>query len=250
MDEWEYKRAADFGLEPLDRWKSLRREAGLAGRISQHAWHFATRVYFRLFHRLHIAGREHLPPKAPFVLIANHSSHLDALVLAATVRPTLRHAMFPIAAGDVFFETPPVAFFAAMMLNALPMWRRRCGSHAMQELRDRLVGEPAIYILFPEGTRSRDGEPGRFKPGVGMLVAETHVPVVPCYLRGAHAAFPPHARFPRPVRIEVRIGTPRMFAEIPNERNGWQEIADQLETAVRELGGIPANPAAQRPPAS
>ena len=98
----------------------------------------------------------------------------------------------------------------------------RCGSHAMQELRDRLISGPSIYILFPEGTRSRDGSLGRFKPGLGMIVAGAPVPVVPCHLEGAFAASPPGARVPRPLPLRLRIGAPLAFGDLPNDRSGWQ----------------------------
>ena len=114
------------------------------------------RAYLQFYHRLRVEGAEHLPARPSFVMVANHTSHLDAITLAAALPWRLRRFAFPIAAGDVFFETPAVALFSAMMLNALPMWRKSCGSHAMQQLRERLVSEPIIYVLFPEGTRSRD----------------------------------------------------------------------------------------------
>lgn len=122
-----------------------------------------------------------------------------------------------------------------MMLNALPMWRKSCGPHAMQQLRERLISEPTIYVLFPEGTRSRDGNLGRFKPGLGMIVAESEVPVVPCYLHGAHAACPPDRKLPLALPLHLRIGPPLHFAGIKNERAGWQEIAGKLEAAVSAL---------------
>ena len=236
MDNWQFRPAADLGLKASDRWKSLRREAGLVSWMGQSCWRLIVAGYLRIYHRLRISGAENLPKHAPFVLVANHSSHLDALILAAAVPWKLRQSVFPIAAGDVFFETPAAAIFSAMMLNALPMWRRCCGSHAIQELRDRLVGEPAVYILFPEGTRSRDRQIGRFKPGIGMIVAATRVPVIPCHLGGAHAAFPPGARLPRPVAIRLRLGTSCTFDELPNERASWQKIAERLEAAVRSVG--------------
>jgi 1-acyl-sn-glycerol-3-phosphate acyltransferase len=241
MDDWHYQPAADLGLKPTERWKSLRREAGLVGYASQSSWRLVVVAYLRIYHRLKINGGENLPKRAPFVLVANHSSHLDALILAAAVPWKLRQSVFPIAAGDVFFETPAASIFSAMMLNALPMWRHRCGSHAMQELRDRLVGEPAVYILFPEGRRSRDRQIGLFKPGIGMIVAATGVPVIPCHLGGAYDAFPPGTRLPRPVAIQLRIGAPRTFEELPNERASWQEIARRLEVAVASLGGLSAS---------
>lgn len=235
MEEWRYKSAADLALGPGARLRSLRRESGLIGRLTQASWQLMVKVYLRVYHRLSISGAEHLPAQAPFVMVANHSSHLDALVLAEALPWRFRHAAFPIAAGDVFFETNTASFFAAMMLNALPMWRKRCGLHDLQELRKRLVDEPAIYILFPEGTRTRDGAMAPFKQGLGMLVASSDVPVVPCYLDGAHGAFRPGSKWPRPARLKLSIGTPIRFPAAPNERAGWREVAEQLETAVRSL---------------
>jgi len=194
-------------------------------------------MYLQGYHRLRIIGAKHLPRNAPFVMISNHSSHLDALVIAAALPWRLRRITFPIAAGDVFFETTASSLLATMLLNALPMWRKRCGSHAIQDLRDRLTGDPAIYVLFPEGTRSRDGRMAPFKPGVGMIVAASEVPVVPCYLYGAHAAFPAGTKLPRPVRLSLRIGMPLNFSVVPNDRAGWQQIAAKLQIAVTEVQG-------------
>src|SRR5262249_29992782 len=119
--------------------------------------------------------------------------------------------------------------------NALPMWRKKCGPHAMEQLRERLVGEPCSYILFPEGTRSRDGQLGRFKAGLGMLIAGTPVAVVPGFISGAYAALPPHAKWPRPVKLRVRIGPPLRFESVANERAGWEQITKSVEEAVRKL---------------
>jgi 1-acyl-sn-glycerol-3-phosphate acyltransferase len=235
MEDWHYKPAGDHGLHTTEGLRSLKRETGLTGAITQGAWRLAVRAYLRGYHRLRVEGTEHLPTKPSFVMVANHTSHLDAITLAAALPWPLRRFAFPIAAGDVFFETPAVALFSAMMLNALPMWRKSCGPHAMQQLRERLISEPTIYVLFPEGTRSRDGQMGRFKPGLGMIVAGADVPVVPCYLHGAHAACPPNRKLPRPLPLNLRIGVPLRFTDIRNERAGWQEIAGRLERAVADL---------------
>ncbi len=235
MEDWQYRPAGDQGMKPADSFRSLRREAGLFGSLTQSAWRVTVRAYLRGYHRLKVEGAEHVPAKPPFVMVGNHSSHLDALTLGVALPWRLRRAVFPIAAGDVFFETPAVALFSAMTLNALPMWRKSCGPHAMQALRDRLIGEPAIYILFPEGTRSRDGNMGRFKPGLGMIVAGADVPVVPCYLHGAFAACPPNTTLPRPRPLHLRIGPPLNFGGLENARAGWLEIASRLETAVAAL---------------
>jgi 1-acyl-sn-glycerol-3-phosphate acyltransferase len=188
-----------------------------------------------LLHRIEFRGRDQIPREPPFVLVANHASHLDALVLGSCLPLTLRDRLFPLAAGDVFFETPAIAAFSATVLNALPVWRKNCGAHAIRDLRERLINEPTVYILFPEGGRSRDGAMMPFKAGIGMMVAQTSIPVIPCHLEGTFAAFPPHSRLPRPGKIRVRIGTPRTFADVPNRREGWNEIAHRLEQDIVAL---------------
>lgn len=95
-------------------------------------------------------------------------------------------------------------------------------------------------VLFPEGTRSRDGRMGAFKPGIGMLVAGQDVPVVPCHVRGTFEAWPAHRGLPSPSpgHVQVRVGQAITFADIPNERPGWEEIARRLEAAVRDLAAV------------
>jgi 1-acyl-sn-glycerol-3-phosphate acyltransferase len=235
MKQWEYKPARDLGSHGGKRFRDPRRESGLLATAGHLCWWGLVRAYLRFYHRLEIVGRERLPAAPPFVLISNHASHLDALVLAAPLPTAHRDQIFPIAAGDTFFETPLLTAFAALLLNALPMWRRRCGRHAMEELRRRLVEEPCAYILFPEGTRSRTGEAASFKSGLGMLVTGTRVPIVPCRLEGTFEALPPGRKFPRPRKIRLLIGEPLVFESAENGREGWERVAKECEDAFLRL---------------
>src|SRR5580698_2174873 len=106
MEDWQYKPAGDHGLKPEESLRSLRREAGLTGTLTQSAWRVAVRGYLRIYHRFQVEGASHLPEKPPFIMVANHTSHLDALTLSAALPWKLRRFAFPIAAGDVFFESP------------------------------------------------------------------------------------------------------------------------------------------------
>jgi 1-acyl-sn-glycerol-3-phosphate acyltransferase len=236
MDDWTYEPARDHGLPLLERLRSLKRESGLIESVGHMAWWAAIRSYLRIFHRLHVEGVENLPKEPPFVMVANHASHLDALILASRLHWRLRDDVYPIAAGDTFFETPVAAAFAAVALNALPMWRKRGGGrHALEDLRARLLSEKCVYVLFPEGTRSRDGSIGSFKAGIGMVVAETKVPVIPCYLRGAFESMPPDGSWPRFKRICLRIGDAIRFDDVSNDREGWNRVAQELQRAVSTL---------------
>jgi 1-acyl-sn-glycerol-3-phosphate acyltransferase len=235
MEPWNLQPARDTGLTPSERFRSVRRESGLLESFAHHACFSLLRIYFVFAHRLMIIGREKLPTHGPFVLAANHCSHLDALALGAALIPRHRERAFPIAAGDVFFQTAAVSVFSAIMLNALPMWRKNCGPHALADLRRKLQEERAIFIIFPEGRRSRTGLMMPFKHGLGMLVAETNVPVVPCGLSGTFGALPPHQKLPRPVKIRLMIGEALEFASTANNREGWSQIAQSVESAVCNL---------------
>ncbi len=235
MTDWQYKPAADSGLPPLKRWKSEKREPGLVAYLSHRTAAGALRLYLRTYHRLKVEGVENLPATTPFILAANHASHFDALVMAACLPRRLRGVTFPIAAGDVFFETPPVAAFAAAIVNALPMWRKRVGRHALDDLKNRLREGSCAYILFPEGARSRDGNPLAFKPGIGMMTAGSAVPVVPCRLWGCFEALPPGKMLPRPCKIRLKIGTPLDFAAEPDRREGWERVAEAVRAGVMGL---------------
>lgn len=240
MDPWQLKPARDLGLSMAERLASTRREPGMGEALGHGMWSVAVGGMLRVWHRLTVLGREHVPVKPPFVLVANHTSHLDALVLSSLVPWRARRTLYSIAAGDVFFETPQRAFLSALLLNALPMQRRQMGRHALEDLRSRLVGDPCGFVLFPEGTRTADGQMQSFKAGLGMLVAGTGVPIVPCYLRGAFAAWPRTAKWPRPRRVEVRVGAPVALGEVADNRDGWMQIAKATEDAVRKLGEVPA----------
>ncbi len=227
--------AKDLGLPLAERARSMKREVGLVDSLLHAIFWALVRAWLFVMHRLSVVGRARLPKSTPFVLIANHSSHVDVFALGAALPFRHRRRLFPVAAGDVFFETKATAALSAFVLNALPMWRKSVGRHALDELRARLASGSDALILFPEGTRSRTGEMAPFKPGIGMLVAATPVPVVPCRIVGAHAAWPPGAKRPRFARVRVVIGEPRAFADVANDRAGWEKIAGELEAAVRGL---------------
>ncbi len=232
--EFDLRPARDHGLEPADRLKSLARERGLGSLVLGRAWRTLLRAYLRAYHRLEVTGRENLPA-APFVMVGNHCSHLDALTLSAVLRGDAARRAHALAAGDTFFTSTLGSAFAAYAVNALPIWRKRTRASEIATLRERLVADRLVYILFPEGTRTRDGVMAAFQPGIGALVAGTEVPVVPCFLEGAFAAWPPTRRYPRPGKLRLRIGAPVRADDLPATRSGWEETARRCEAAVRAL---------------
>ena len=235
MEDWRFEPAHDFGMSAEQRRLSLRREVGLESAISCLLWRSITLFYLTVAHRLEIRGRENLPRRSPFVVVSNHSSHLDAVVLGGMLPTKFVGTVFPIAAGDTFFTKHSSSIFATACMNALPIWRKNCGAHSLEDLRQRLLKGGCIYILFPEGTRTRNGEMASFKPGLGRLVAETSIPIVPCHLRGTFEALPPSRNIPSWKKVTVTIGHSLEFESVKNDRAGWETIAATTEAAVRAL---------------
>jgi len=231
-DDWRYEPAADLKVPWQKRPSSELREAGLTGGLGHWLCCQLIGAYLRARHPLTVIGREHLPTETPFVLVANHASHLDVLVLQSLFPEHLSGRIFALAAGDYFFDSSTKSLAAAQLVNALPVWRGKGTRHALAHLRERLVRGSSGFIVFPEGTRSRDGQMQPFKPGIGMLVAGTEIPVVPCTLSGTFAAWPPDTRWPGPGPIQVTLREARRFADRKNQREEWVRIAGELEALV------------------
>ncbi len=166
--------------------------------------------FLRLFIGLRVVGMEHLPARDPFVLIANHSSHLDTLSLLSLfpVR-RLRHIR-PAAAADYFERTAAVAWFSHTFINILPIARKHITKedHPILKMRQAVEAGESL-ILFPEGTRGNGEALAAFHPGIAHLVEQVPgLSVVPCYLANMGRALPKGEFVPVPFFCEIRIGTP------------------------------------------
>ena len=115
MEEWRFEPAHDLGLNAEQRRLSLHREVGLESAISCFLWRSITRVYLAIAHRVRIHGSANLPAHAPFIVVANHASHLDVIILGAILLLRFVDIVFPIAAGDLIrFEAIDERQFEAL----------------------------------------------------------------------------------------------------------------------------------------
>ncbi len=165
-------------------------------RLTQWVLGLAVRVIFRL----RTCGRKNVPARGPVVLLSNHQSHLDPpLVGCFTKRP------LSIMARDTLFTG--LVGWLVRSYDAIPIDRDGSGLGGIRATLKCLKNGSAV-LLFPEGTRSEDGQLQPLKPGFCSLVRRSHATVVPMAIAGAYQAWPRTARFPRPHPIAVVWGAP------------------------------------------
>ncbi len=187
--------------------------------------------FVKLFVGLRVRGREHLPAADPFILIANHSSHLDTIALLSLFPLTRLRKIRPVAAADYFERNRVVAGFTRTFFNILPIVRARITpeNNPLRQM-EACVAAGQSLLVFPEGTRGSGGGMGPFRAGVAHLVERLpQVPVVPAYLVNMGRSLPKGEYLPVPFFCEVRLGQPRVV------RGRRPEIVQALEEAVRQL---------------
>jgi 1-acyl-sn-glycerol-3-phosphate acyltransferase len=180
---------------------------------------------------LRVEGAEHARGLVgPTLLVANHASHLDAPLVLAALPGEVRARLAVAAAEDRFFRDPLVGLAVSLGLGAFPFPRGRGCAAGLLRAR-RLLEAGWHVLLFPEGTRSRDGRPGPFRSGAAHLARTAGVPVLPIGIVGAHALMPPGAAAPRRGPVRVRFGEPYLPA--PDQEVG--ATTAQLEARVAAL---------------
>ncbi len=195
------------------------------------------KVLFRMYIKVLVKGKENLPARGPFILVANHSSHLDQPLLLSLFPATgVKDVYFP-AAADYFYRNICRRLFVIISLNAFPFEREGNFAKGLKVCKE-LINNGKSLILFPEGTRSPDGKIGDFRPGVGLLSIESGVPVVPVCIKGAHEALGKGHFFVKPGTIEIIIGSPVNPDGIENSYNGYKLLAGRLKNKVEELSRV------------
>jgi 1-acyl-sn-glycerol-3-phosphate acyltransferase len=198
-------------------------------------------TFVQLYVRPKVEGREHLPLEGSFIIAANHSSHADTAVIFTAVPRAIRGRFVAGAAQDYFFQGGPPQYFSRVLFNAIPIARdRRGGQDPLRHL-SRALREGYAVLMYPEGTRSKDGSIGPFRAGIGRLIAEfPGTPVVPTWVGGTTRVMPKGKLIPRPHRVAVRFGEPRLIKAHPRFRATWQSAADEIREAVVALGDADA----------
>jgi 1-acyl-sn-glycerol-3-phosphate acyltransferase len=236
MDEWEYHPPPDIDESMSEHLQNFPRQPYMLVYAIRSIAALLLRGWMVVYHRMRIDGRDHLPASGSYILVCNHTSHLDTLCMLCAVPLKQVHRAFPAAAADYFFSNLPRSAVSAVLINALPFDRKAKGAESLTVCSKLLENDGNILIIFPEGTRTTTGEMGRFRSGIARLVVGTELPVIPCYLEGGLGAWPKGVLLPRPRRLHLRIGASRSYSHLDKTTASVRAICHDLEERVAELG--------------
>ena len=202
--------------------------------------------FYRHYFSLECQGLEHIPQGRPYIIMPNHTSHLDTLTVI-TALGTKAYRLWTLAARDYWFATRLQGWFARTCLNALPIEREGNFTEFLRDLRaaNEVMALNNGLLIFPEGTRSLDGNLQPFKPGVlSLLIYGPNVPIIPAYIEGTYHAMPKGQNLPKRHPVRIIFGEPLTFPRerwssqdgTPIDPDRYQEFLDLAQDRVAELG--------------
>ena len=205
-------------------------------------------VFFRMVVRpvvgialgVNVRHRERLPAAGPAVLVANHNSHLDTMVLMTLLPPRLLPKVRPVAAADYFLKSRLMAWFSLRIVGILPIVRGGGGKSDPLAAVHEALARGEIVILFPEGSRGEPERLSEFKSGVAHLArAHPDVPVIPAFLHGLGKSLPKGSAVFVPFCCDVVVGEPIPWQEdrklyLQDLRERMNALAGEVELAAWE----------------
>ncbi|MGH2766396.1 MAG: lysophospholipid acyltransferase family protein [Actinomycetota bacterium] len=171
----------------------------------------------------------------PVLFVANHSSHIDTPLLLRALPDRWRSRTVVMAAADYFYKSHLKALAVTLAVGTVPVERRGLDKRSADRM-NWLLRERWNILVYPEGTRSRDGRLGTFRSGAAYLAVAHRLPVVPIYLHGTYLAMPRGVRWPRPHPVEVHIGAPIRPEPGEDHRGLTERIQSALARMRDEVG--------------
>ncbi|MBI4161624.1 MAG: 1-acyl-sn-glycerol-3-phosphate acyltransferase [Acidobacteria bacterium] len=193
----------------------------------------------RLYFPFRVVGRERIPRRGPLVVVANHASFLDPILLGSAFPRRIHFFVL-----QRMYDWMRLSWFYVGM-GTIPVGGAD-GDHQALRVALRRLRRRHVIGIFPEGSRSRDGTLGMGKLGTAFLAAKSGVPVLPACIVGAFQALPPGWRVPRPVPVEVRFGEPICIAAGSGgrlTRTDLLRFSARLQAAIADLAIAPARAA-------
>jgi 1-acyl-sn-glycerol-3-phosphate acyltransferase len=187
------------------------RHVDLTSIFFRYLWSFYLQEFvFKFYIRLQVKGQSFYDlykthPK--LLIISNHASHLDATSIAAAIPKRFWLDLYIAAAKDYFFSNPFFTFFSQHCLGAIPIDRKDRKGEAINLILRLLTELDRIWlIIFPEGTRSKDGKIQEFKRGVSIFSERTQTPILFLYIDGNSKLMPKGYVWAKPGKLTIHVG--------------------------------------------
>jgi long-chain acyl-CoA synthetase len=191
----------------------------------------------KIYNSFETHGTDRLLLDPPYIVAANHSSHLDTLALLASFPQHLLPIVHPVAAADYFFSDELRSALSTYLLNAVPFDRWGGFQQSLKNC-EQLLRKGHVLLIFPEGTRSLDGKLATFKPGVARLSITVGCPIIPAYIEGASTALPKGSLLPKATPLKVTFGVPLYPPLAQPDVSTCQQFTRQLHGAVAALSEV------------
>ena len=195
------------------------------------------RAAYATYFRWRVFGAENVPLRGGVILASNHASFLDPPLVGAGLQRDINYL-----ARESLFRFPGIGALLRSW-NAVPVDRDGGGAKGLKKILDRLLAGGAI-ILFPEGTRTKDGKLQPVRSGIGLTVIKSDAVVIPVRTFGTFEAYGRNHKFPRPFRVAVKYGEPMKFEALraeaktcskPRLKEIYQQVADEIMAEIAKL---------------
>lgn len=199
-------------------------ERSLSKRLGYNALRVLARLVGVVVFRIRCQGRHHMPPNGAVLICSNHQSFLDPVLVGLAFDRRLNYL-----ARDSLFKIAPLRWLIEY-LDAIPIDREGLGLSGLREsLRRIRRGE--IILIFPEGTRTRDGSLLPLHPGFCALARRGQVTLLPVGIDGAFDAWPRFTKLPRPSVIRICVGEPLRPQQVQELNDG--QLVGWVEQSLR-----------------
>jgi 1-acyl-sn-glycerol-3-phosphate acyltransferase len=196
----------------------------------------------RLLWGARVEGTELVPREGPFILVANHASNLDPLVLGWAIGNRTNRLIHFMAKAEML-RWPVLGWLAGQ--SGVFFVRRGEGDRSAQRFAIDALAAGRPIALHPEGTRSRDGHLKAGKSGAAFLAMRSGAPLLPAGIAGTHRIFPGGSNVPHASRVSIRVGEPFTLPHVPDGRIDRAALAAGTELIMASISEL--LPESQRP---
>ncbi len=203
--------------------------------------YFAGWCFFRLMYAVYFRWRifnpERVPLKGGVILASNHASFLDPPLVGCGLKRGIN-----FLARESLFRKPGIGWLLRTW-NCVPVDRDGGGARGLKAILDRLL-KGGVIILFPEGTRTKDGKLQPARSGIGLTVIKSDAPVVPVRTFGTFECYNRKWKFHMPKHLSVKYGRPMLFEKLRAEakicdkqrlKEIYQQVADEVMAEIAKL---------------